>query len=751
MRFVKIVFFLCIPLFVQVANAAGEFEVLRSSEGRILAVYPIGEVKADVPEDLVLSADILLRKLSTDKNLFVNDVTKQLRPVVADKDILGNTKIIFSQIHRDIDVSGKQVSVYFNKNGSLLMIKGDTNKDLNLEPEIRVSSKKAIDLSKNITARSLAFIKARRTVKAIERRRCKRSKNTSKAVSSCVTSKLKKFEELTLPTVSSSPNLSIKLNATGKDAVVWELSLNKGEDVNEIIQIDARTGEVISQALDMDTATEVRPWVYDCGHNLPSADSCYVNYFTTTAGVEFILGRSFGQPPRGASPMPAFIGSTDVDHYFATTIPALHNFYSTKFGRNGANNYGGTVVSNGATTLDRSQFGVNANRTTVGVTECSRGYPSAWRSTFGVQVCMNARSHDLIAHEYGHIVTLALSRLPNGNFLGLDREGQAGTLDESFCDIMGESYEHSMSGSNDWHFFPESGEVSRNFADPSSNTYTVPNGPTIPNPDRYHSPNFYCGTWNFGGKHLNATVPNKAFYLMSQGGDFNGCQIDGIGILKAQQVWYRALATYFSPTETFNDAVVSAKRACQDFVENPSYLATQTPPIVITADDCKQVEKALQAVEMDLASPCVNLVNVGNDTPPNCLEVSQPVTGDVNGDENVDLEDLHAILLKWSQNAANLPEDLNANGTVDLDDYNIWHIAYYIPGTDGILPPAPVSSPTLSGDCNGDKSVDGSDFMAWQRNFGTTGPALFCDFNLDRIVDGLDLDLIKSNYGNSLP
>ena len=61
--------------------------------------------------------------------------------------------------------------------------------------------------------------------------------------------------------------------------------------------------------------------------------------------------------------------------------------------------------------------------------------------------------------------------------------------------------------------------------------------------------------------------------------------------------------------------------------------------------------------------------------------------------------------------------------------------------------------PTHLGDCDFDGDVDGSDFLAWQRNVSATGPALSCDFNADGAINNLDLDIWKANVGypNGIP
>ncbi len=124
----------------------------------------------------------------------------------------------------------------------------------------------------------------------------------------------------------------------------------------------------------------------------------------------------------------------------------------------------------------------------------------------------------------------------------------------------------------------------RSLANPPS----VSNNPAHPYryPDRYHHPDFYRGDTSYdnGGVHTNSSVPNKAAYLTAMGGTFNGYTITGLGLAKVEQIWYRALTTYYANSETFNGAYVALRQACADLY----------PPA-----DLAELTKALQAVEMD--------------------------------------------------------------------------------------------------------------------------------------------------------
>lgn len=57
---------------------------------------------------------------------------------------------------------------------------------------------------------------------------------------------------------------------------------------------------------------------------------------------------------------------------------------------------------------------------------------------------------------------------------------------------------------------------------------------------------------------------------------------------------------------------------------------------------------------------------------------------------------------------------------------------------------------SLAGDFNSDGSVNGSDFIVWQRSVGATGLGMPADGNNDGRVDAADLDLWRINFGDAL-
>ncbi|MDQ4053186.1 MAG: M4 family metallopeptidase [Actinomycetota bacterium] len=110
-----------------------------------------------------------------------------------------------------------------------------------------------------------------------------------------------------------------------------------------------------------------------------------------------------------------------------------------------------------------------------------------------------------------------------------------------------------------------------------------------------------------GGVHGNSGVPNHAYALVVDGGSFNGQTIQGIGIDKAANIWWRAQSNYLTPSSDFVAAADALESSCTDLVGQPINTVTTAPnatPEVapaVTASDCAQVAIAMTAVEMRTA------------------------------------------------------------------------------------------------------------------------------------------------------
>ena len=153
---------------------------------------------------------------------------------------------------------------------------------------------------------------------------------------------------------------------------------------------------------------------------------------------------------------------------------------------------------------------------------------------------------DVVAHEWGHAVVSHTAKLEYKN--------QSGAINETFADIFGAMVDRANwtigeTIIKDTRYYP-SGAM-RNMANPH-------NGGTKEGDRGWQPANIsevvYLGTdYDYGGVHYNSGISNYAFYLYATATSKE----------RAEQVYYRALATYLTPTSKFIDlrkAVIQAAR-----------------------------------------------------------------------------------------------------------------------------------------------------------------------------------------------
>jgi Zn-dependent metalloprotease len=192
-----------------------------------------------------------------------------------------------------------------------------------------------------------------------------------------------------------------------------------------------------------------------------------------------------------------------------------------------------------------------------------------------------ASADDVVAHELTHGVTDYESQL----FYYM----QSGALNESLSDIWGEFVDQTNGKGNDsaaskWLIGeddPPSLGILRSMKDPT----------IYGDPDRVGSGNYYCGLDDNGGVHWNSGVPNKAAFLMTDGGAFNGKTVSPLGLEKVARIWYRMAALTLTSGGEFQDAYDLLPQACMD------YAATNAAGITVA--DCQEVKDALDATQMN--------------------------------------------------------------------------------------------------------------------------------------------------------
>ncbi|MEZ4829304.1 MAG: M4 family metallopeptidase [Bacteroidia bacterium] len=169
-------------------------------------------------------------------------------------------------------------------------------------------------------------------------------------------------------------------------------------------------------------------------------------------------------------------------------------------------------------------------------------------------------SLDITGHEITHGVTEYSANLIYQN--------ESGALNESFSDIFGEMVEYAgrqalSGGVNDWLMGDDIGIGG------SGALRSMSNPNAFGDPDTYGGLNWYTGTGDNGGVHINSGVQNKWFYILSVGesgtNDLgNSYTVSGIGRDKAAAIAYRNLTVYLSSSSNYAAARSGAIQAAID-------------------------------------------------------------------------------------------------------------------------------------------------------------------------------------------
>lgn len=230
-----------------------------------------------------------------------------------------------------------------------------------------------------------------------------------------------------------------------------------------------------------------------------------------------------------------------------------YDFYHAVFGRDSYNNAGAQLIST-------VHYGSNLNNAYWSSTNHQMMYGDG----DGVKFAPFSLALDVTAHELTHAVTDSTADLVYS--------GESGALNEAMSDIFAECTEKYINGAPDWLIGEDvytpgvAGDALRYMYDP------VLDDPQISDPDlissRDYYPDRYLGGKDYGGVHINSGIANLAFYLLTVGGSHPRGKttnvVPGIGISKAQQIFYRALTVYMDPDDSFLDARSKTIKAAAD-------------------------------------------------------------------------------------------------------------------------------------------------------------------------------------------
>jgi Zn-dependent metalloprotease len=271
----------------------------------------------------------------------------------------------------------------------------------------------------------------------------------------------------------------------------------------------------------------------------------------------------------------------------------VYNFYFLVFGRDSYDDNGRTTTKPGGPI--ESYVRVGSIQNAYWCPEASSYCPKADVMVFGPDY---AGAIDVVGHEMTHGVITYEADLVYSD--------EAGAVNESLADIFGTLIEFNVKGANgNWligEALPGFSMTSplRNMADPNmvdankhshfdkTQDYSATNNGQPASYDQLVQPSDpICATTTDaenGCVHINSGILNKFAYLVSEGGQ----GVSGLGHDKLARIAYRALTTKLNKSTGLQDAATAFVMACTDLAS--AHVAN------ITADDCKQVTAAQQAV-----------------------------------------------------------------------------------------------------------------------------------------------------------
>lgn len=339
-----------------------------------------------------------------------------------------------------------------------------------------------------------------------------------------------------------------------RPTLVWRMDVSAGElePLRELVLVDAQLGNV---ALNFNQIAHAKQrYICDRNNIVNFDDAC-------TPGTAV---RSEGQ---------AAIGVTDVD--LAYDYSGLtYDFFNGKFGRDSLDGAGMTLRSTvrycpsaGSCPYDNAYW--SGSQMVYG-----EGFPAA---------------DDVVGHELAHGVTSFTS--------GLFYYYQSGAINESLSDVFGELIDLSYDTTTDndtaaarWKMGEDvpNGGALRDMRDPT----------VFGDPDRMTSPFYTADTNEFdrGGVHQNSGVNNKAAFLMTDGGTFNGRTVTALGIDKVARIYYEAETNLLLSASDYKDLYDYLQQSCLALIGSAG----------ITAADCQEVKDALDATEMSLDPPAAS-------------------------------------------------------------------------------------------------------------------------------------------------
>ena len=331
---------------------------------------------------------------------------------------------------------------------------------------------------------------------------------------------------------------------TGPTQLVWRLEVTPVNvlSVHELVLINAHRGSVALHFNQVPDALNRKTYTANSGSTLPGTLVCNESNPTCSGG--------------------------DADAVAAHTYAGdTYDFYQTYHGRDGIDNAGTVITST--------------------VHYCDPAMPcpldnAFWSPIHNQMLYGDAHGYvladDVVAHELTHGVTAQESHL----FYYY----QSGAINESFSDIWGEFVDQTNGAGNDspgvkWLIGEDVAGLGavRNMQNP----------PALGQPDKMTSPLYHITGDDYGGVHTNSGIGNKAAYLLTDGGTFNGQTVTGLGLAKVAKIYYETQTNLLTSGADYPDLYEALYQACLNLVGTSG----------IAPGDCQHVRNATNAVEMN--------------------------------------------------------------------------------------------------------------------------------------------------------
>lgn len=224
-----------------------------------------------------------------------------------------------------------------------------------------------------------------------------------------------------------------------------------------------------------------------------------------------------------------------------------YDFYKNTYGRNSYDN-------NGAALNSTVHYSRNYNNAFWD------GSKMVYGDGDGTTFTYLSGALDVVAHELTHAVTEYTA--------GLIYQNESGAINEAVSDIFGTVAEYSVGTDFDWLI----GEDIYTPGVPGDALRSMANPAAYGDPDHYSKR--YTGTQDNGGVHINSGIVNKAAYLLGNGGSHYGVSVQGVGVMKMGDIYYRALTVYLTPTSNFSSLRQAVIQSAKDLYGATSAEAT---------------------------------------------------------------------------------------------------------------------------------------------------------------------------------